>query len=623
MQLAGFDIETCGKQDAFALQPWRYRTEQAWITSFVGLSPTYEADTISRTKMKSEARAFLHHCKQEQYTIATWNGAFDIAWLIAMGLRKEVFECEWIDGMLLYRHLCQFPTFEMATHIRGRFSFGLKAAVARFLPQHAGYEDDVNYNPQTPEEWDKLRKYNRRDVDFTIQLTRHFWNTLNPAQRRVAYIESRALPMVADTIVRGLTVDVDHATQLSDKLDGEAAAAYMQLRLTCDKVSPEVLASPKQLANLLQSWGLAPVAHTATGAMSTDRDSLMLLADRDERAKLVSDYREAQNNKTKFADAVLDSAMYNTEYDIVHPQARIYGTYTGRMTYTSTQGKGKSTVQTGIALHQWKRGADFRKTVKAPEGYTLCEFDFAGQEFRWMGVMSKDPTMLSLCMPGEDAHSFMGASIAGAGYRDIIRRVHEGDKDAAGVRRLGKVANLSLQYRTSAARLQTIARIQHNLRITYDTAKEIHTTYRRTYREVPNYWRNQANLAKHGLHVSNLIGRQVQFLPPGQRDPTGNWNYEATAINYPIQSIGAEQKYLALLVARNLLPEWRAYFYFELHDGLFFIVPNELALGFVETMKHALSNLPYTKAWGVQLPIAFPVDAKYGPTWGELNEFVE
>lgn len=99
------------------------------------------------------------------------------------------------------------------------------------------------------------------------------------------------------------------------------------------------------------------------------------------------------------------------------------------------------------------------------------------------------------------------------------------------------------------------------------------------------------------------------------------WPLESTAINYPIQGTGGDQKYLALAVARNSLPTWGAHFYFELHDGLFFICPNAKAQAFAEDFKHRLSNLPYKAAWDVTLPVQFPVDAKLGPTWGDLKEF--
>jgi hypothetical protein len=69
------------------------------------------------------------------------------------------------------------------------------------------------------------------------------------------------------------------------------------------------------------------------------------------------------------------------------------------------------------------------------------------------------------------------------------------------------------------------------------------------------------------------------------------------------------------------LPKYESHFYFELHDGLFVIIPDRNVQAAASEIKQALSNLPYKKAWGVNLPISFPVDAKVGPTWGDLKGF--
>ena len=50
--------------------------------------------------------------------------------------------------------------------------------------------------------------------------------------------------------------------------------------------------------------------------------------------------------------------------------------------------------------------------------------------------------MLGLCEPGEDPHSFMGASINHIDYRDLIRRYHLAEAIAELQRKVGKVGNL-------------------------------------------------------------------------------------------------------------------------------------------------------------------------------------
>jgi DNA polymerase I-like protein with 3'-5' exonuclease and polymerase domains len=278
-------------------------------------------------------------------------------------------------------------------------------------------------------------------------------------------------------------------------------------------------------------------------------------------------------------------------------------------------------VQISSALQQWKRDAAFRKLIRPPAGYTLLEYDFAGQEFRWMAVVSGDETMLSLCAPGEDAHAYMGASIRSLDYREFQSALKAGDKSAKAARQLGKVANLSLSYKTGAKRLQSVAWVQHGLRLSDAESQAIHRTYQTTYPKVPLYWQRQQHLARSQNYIENLLGRRVQFVPTGERSPEFEWSYGLTAINYPIQSMGAEQKLLAMFVLRQELPRFNGRFYFELHDAVFLIVPDEVAEEASHYYKQVLSNLPYKKAWRLDLPVAFPVDGKMGRTWGDLKEF--
>lgn len=298
-----------------------------------------------------------------------------------------------------------------------------------------------------------------------------------------------------------------------------------------------------------------------------------------------------------------------------------------RMTYSSTQTRKSdkeahvqaAEYQIGVALHQWKRGKEFRRLIRPPEGFTLIELDFAGQEFGWMAVASKDRTMLSLREPGEDAHSYMGAQIAQIGYRELIARVEAEDPAAELQRKLGKFANLSFQYRVGPKKALEKARVDYEMDIDEMFIKQILATYKSTYPGVPDYWRDQISKCKMLGYAETFAGRRVQLK--GSWTGRDAWAMESSAINYPIQGTGGDQKYLALAVARNRLPEYNGHFYFELHDGLFLIVPHAKAEKAAVELCHTLSNLPYKKAWGVDLPITFPVDVKMSPeSWGDLKK---
>lgn len=274
----------------------------------------------------------------------------------------------------------------------------------------------------------------------------------------------------------------------------------------------------------------------------------------------------------------------------------------------------------GFAIHQMKRDKAFRRLVKAPPGHTLIEHDFSGQEYRWMGVLSDDPTMLHLCAPGEDGHAYLGAKIAGMDYRELLRLYAEDEETWKPKRQFGKVGNLSCQYRTSPPTLQRVGRTQYATNMTLEQAREIVTTYRETYDQVPRYWRRQIALGRKQGYVETLAGRRIHVGYGETWSEDKKWGLESTCINFPIQGVGADQKYLALRLLRDYLPRVDGRFYYELHDGLFTVVPDAKAEKAARQMQHLLSNLPYRQAWGVTLPIQFPVDAKMGPSWGELKE---
>lgn len=619
MRFACFDVESAGNSNLYALQPFRALNKDAWLTSiaFCTTNELNEFSVWSELKPKaSTIRNFLKQCIREKLTITGWSTAFDVAWLIALGHGDLVAKLKFVDAMLMWRQLRCPPTFVITKDFPG---FGLKAAVREFIPGAAGYEKNITFNPTTPEEWAELQTYNERDTIYTLQLTLHFWSQLSVEQKRVCLVEAACIPLVAETLVQGVKGNLARASALAQKLRDDANFAFVNLRLAAPDVTPEKLASPKQLGKMLtEDWCIPVAKYTEKGAVSTDRESLAYMANFDKRASFVNDYREATANCNKFADGMVESLAYN-EDGMVRPAHRIYGTYTGRMTISASQGRGKEERPTGVPLHQWKRDKDFRALIEPPDGYDLLEFDFAGQEFRWMAVLSGDPTMISLCAPGQDAHSYMAAQIERVDYSLFMEKIRLDDSIYKPKRQLGKVANLSLQYRTSANKLRRVAAIQHKIVMTDDDSRLIHRTYQSTYVRVPLYWKAQKNLVRRQNFIANLAGRKVHLPQPHERNPEHQWSYDSTAINYPIQSMGAEQKYLALMVLRPMLPAWGAKFYFELHDGLFVICPKRHTSEAVPAIREALSTLPYQRAFKIELPVDFPVDAKAGPSWGELT----
>ena len=617
----GFDFETSGTLPEYALQPWRMAQGHFWATSLVWMHHGERAARGGDNPTRDDMAAMLQNAVDNDLTLVGWTAPFDIQVLLAYGLRDLVMRCKFLDGMLFWKHATVTPEYDVSRS--NKKHYGLKALVAELWPEHAGYDEDIDFHSTDPAIIEKRWRYNIRDVIFTLKGAEYWWNQLTREQQHCALIEARCLPLVAEANFNGMLVDTFYANDLACKLETSAQSAMAKLEPY--GVTPAVLRSPTQLSRLLfAEWGLKPIKQNKTasgvpGSLSTDKETLHELSFLDERAKFIKTYRESVGNKSKFADAVLKSVTYN-EDGCTHPQAFVYSTYTGRMTYASTQGRNKDARPVGFAIHQEKRGKEFRSILIPPPDHDLVEFDAAGQEFKWMAVASGDPTMLHLCLRGHDPHTYMGAQIAYMDYFELMILVAGEDDGGLMKRKLGKLGNLSLQYRTSAKRLCSVARVDYDMPMTIREAEHIWRTYSRTYTMVPVYWDNQIMKVKRAGYVETYAGRRVQ-MNGDWNDRKLRWSLESTAINFPIQGTGADQKYLALMCLRDYCREHAIRFLFDMHDGLYFLIPKAITEIAVPHMKHVLDTLPYKKAWGFEPPVQMTFDAKVGPSWGGLKKW--
>jgi hypothetical protein len=589
-----FDIETAGDLPEYALQPWRVKQNKARITSYAAFHKDKMRGSLNPTH--DELEKMLRYAADNNVAILGWNIVFDISWLIAYGFEDLVFKIKWLDGMLMWKHAVIEPEYETAK----KKSYGLKTAVAELYPDQAGYEDGVIFD-QVDE---KLLEYNKKDVQFTYDISKHWFEKLTPRQQKCLFIEAESLPLIAQANVNGMLVDLEAAKSLEADLDKKAAELLEAL--SPHGVTEKIIRSPKQLGDLIyKTWALPCEAFTKSGTASTDKEALHELSFIDPRAKLLKEYREALNNRTKFAQTIINSVAYN-EDGHTYPLAIPFGTYSGRLTYSSNQGRGKDLRQTGFALHQTKRGKEYRQLIKAPEGFTLVEFDAANQEYRLMAIASDDPVMQKLCAPGQDPHAYMGVQI----------NPNAEDKKAA--RQLGKIANLSLGYRTSAKKLKSVARVQYGLPMELPEAQEIHQAYQDTYKQVPIYWQTQINKTKQAGFVETYAGRRVQMKDNWKHY---EWSMGSTAINYRIQATASDMKFLALKHIKPYLRTIGGRFAWDLHDGLYFYIPSDVVADAVVHIKQLLDNLPYAKEWGSAFQVALPWDCKTGLTWGDLTEY--
>lgn len=364
-RVCAMDVETSGTRPEFALQPWRISRGETFLTSLAWVWPRGRTLNHDGGVMPLPALMgrFLQWAVDEQRVVCGWNTPFDASVAIALGFRDLVFKLRWLDGRLLWRHLAVEPEYDTNRDKKKRY--GLKDFVREHWPQHAGYEEGVDYHDLSPENLQKLHTYNIADNAHTLRACKWLWGQLTERQRRAAWIEAACIPLIADANLRGLLIDTigaqDLALRLSDKaetvlaglspdiLGGVAASGVKGPKrrpLTEREIAMKVLASPQKLATLLfEDWRLPPQKlnppnQKGVQTRSTDKEVLHELALIDPRAKKLREYREALNCSKKFAQTPVVAAHYNGD-GRAHPLAIMFGTYSGRFVYASKQRRDK------------------------------------------------------------------------------------------------------------------------------------------------------------------------------------------------------------------------------------------------------------------------------------------
>jgi DNA polymerase I-like protein with 3'-5' exonuclease and polymerase domains len=604
MKFIGFDIETRGDGDTYGLQPYRVLQGKAEITSVAFVDENGKVLNAMLMPTVGQLRGMMREfiaTRSRDHVLVGWNTQFDVSWLIAIGLEKEVRACRWMDGEV-FRRALENDTSDM--------KYGLKPTVAKYLPEFAGYEQDVAGNFDKVD--DDLLKYNILDAALTAKLALQFTARLDYRRQILSFLICQSIIPIAKAWVSGIPLNPE-AIDTWEKEATEERHKHLSEVMLHGRIMPaevneaaKMMTSHVKLKKYLHAKGY-PVA-------KTDRTELSKFANVP-LIKSISDWKKANTSITKFIKSVRASIEYNG-HNYTHPSCRLWNTYTGRFGYTSTTGKQR--YQTGIALHQWQRAKVARDVICAPDGYLLVECDFATQESRLIADWSGDPVLLDIFRRGLDFHSYMAAIIGEIDYENFIDRIEQKDAEAKEHRYLAKIINLSCQYRTGWKKLIDVGRTQYDVIFDEQTAQRLHKLYRTTYTHVPIYWQTAIDAAKSNGYAETRGGRRV-FIDDWSR--MKSWESESTAINFPIQGTGADMKCLGIAMTDPIAHEAGGWYLLDLHDAAFFIVPDsskgtDAALAIRDT----LSNLPYKDVFNWSPTVKLPVDLKIGKAWGSLKE---
>lgn len=620
MTWIGYDIETEGDLKEYALQPWRAREGTGRIT----LSCCWSEGVSSMVTDRNHQHSILDELRNSKHSRVTlWSGIFDLAWLYASGYNIK--GIMWYDAMLLWKWLINGQDAE-------HNSYSLRNGALEWLqdwPKLKQYLNIKETELTSGVEFQYWMDRVKMDAEATALIAEKIWPLLTSKQQRLATIQAVSLPTVAASWVNGVHIDLDKITAAEAPIIEEMLEIEIKLGLTHPDwllhvksngiqsyVPNKILRSPQQLATLLYSTWKLPCSRFTDklDQPAADKVALTYLTDLDDRVLDILKWRELNTIWTKFVKGPVAATKYLSS-NITHSQPKMFSTYTGRMTYGSKQGK----IKIGISLHQTPRKKEIRSYVIAPPGHYIVEFDAAGQEMRGMAVMSEDETMIRVFNsppPYNNAHCVTGAAIGGWDLEKFLKERTANNQTITspfGLYQAGKFTNLSIMYRSGIATLRIMARVQYNLNITQEQARSWKNTYLKLYPGVKSYWSKAPQRARLTGCAETPAGRRYGITRYGS---DYDWGSESSAINMPIQGMGADQRDLAIAVLVTTYPDLWDKMYFDLHDGLYFFMPYNWPVSFIVEYLKTLNGIDYKKYWDVELPVPYSWDCSFGPNWG-------
>lgn len=617
-----------------ALQPWRLRQGKARITS---VAVARSLDTVDQVVNTGNERIWLSELTELLASLRgevayAHNALFDVAWLIAqfqpdrMGPVPDLIkEINWRDTSLLTKWCINGQRPETI-----RFSYSLVNLVQTFLPDHPMTPFFVKMKTEEVKPGDNPEYWERRgelDAIMTLELAKFLQSKLPPEQRKGFLTEQDCIVPVANSWIVGIRID-----QKQLKINDEH---FLKVRADAAKslgVDSAIFTSTKRLPELVfGEWGLPVLSRTPKGAPQCSTDTLKWLAyrmrqqDNEEMAvklETIIEAKQAATLHSKYVKSMYE-ALEHTGDGYIYPAPRIFGTYTGRFTYSSTTmgrdfdaGKGRK-FKTSIAAHQIpRRDKMIRASLAAPEGFEIYEADASGQESRLMALRSNDEMMINIFSKDMNFHSMTGASIIGEDYSDFMKKyaLEEGDGGYyTEQRQLGKLTNLSCNYRIGGKALANKAYLEYDTFLTVETGIFLVNTFNRTYAGVPRYWDDVVWEAKQKGYTETFSGRRYKLTDWG----THRWITESSAINVPIQGAGADMKEIAIKETFEKVPE--AIFLLDLHDANFFYVPIDKAAELHERLDRTLNEIDYSVYWGFEPAIPLPYESKRGKTFAEVK----
>ncbi len=433
-------------------------------------------------------------------------------------------------------------------------------------------------------EIEKALPYAAEDADITLRLYEKLAPMLEKQQQTRLFdeIEMPLLPILIDMEKIGIRIDADFLGSLSAEMAVKLHRLEGQIHALAG--APFNIGSPKQLGEILfERLGLPRGKKTKTG-WSTDVEVLTNLAEENEIAALILDYRSLMKLKGTYTDALPK---------LIHPQTgRIHSSFNQAITATGRLSSSDPNLQ-NIPIRT-EEGRRIREGFIPADGCVLLAADYSQVELRVLAHMADVPALKESFAKGEDIHRRTASEVLGL-FPEMVT-----DEQ----RRQAKAINFGVIYGMSAFGLAK------QLDISRREAQTFIDTYFKRYPGIRVFMDKCISEAREKLYVTTLLGRRCAIPEINSKNGAVRGYAERNAINYPVQGSAADIIKVAMIhiFKRIETEKLQSRMLLQVHDELVFEVPlaeQELMIKLVrEEMENAVS---------ITVPLLVEIDC--GANW--------
>ena len=437
---------------------------------------------------------------------------------------------------------------------------------------------------------DKLMEYAVEDADVTYQLK----NVFEPK------IKSEGLEDLSRNIEMPLIIVLAAMERVGVKLDLEDLKAITSnLREDIISLEKEIyllagtefnISSPKQLGDILFiRLKLDDKARiTKTKQFITNEEILQRLVSKHPIVDKVLEYRGLKKLLSTYVEALPLLVDKKT--------GRIHTSYNQAVASTGRLSSNNPNLQ-NIPVRD-ARGREIRKAFVPEQGHIFFSADYSQIELRLMAHLSKDKSMISDFLSGNDIHAATAAKIFGVEIKDVTREM----------RSRAKTANFGIIYGISSYGLS------ERLTIGRKEAKELIDGYFNSYPGVKLYMDKSISKARELGYVTTMFGRRRYLSDIHSRNQVVRGNAERNAINAPIQGTAADIIKIAMVRIHDKMKseKYLSKMILQVHDELIF----EAETSELEKLK---SMVLYEMSNAAKLDVPLEVEWGTGNNWFEAH----